>query len=53
MDIDNVLTLPHGTTVTDTQRVIDQTTSREYEVVSANTDDSYRTATRVYVKRLA
>lgn len=52
VDVDTVITVAHGQAVTETQQVIDQTTSREYQVISSNSDDSYRTATRVLAKRL-
>ncbi len=53
VDIDATITLPHGTSVAVTSRVIDGTTSAVYEVVHANPDQSWRTATRIYGKRVA
>lgn len=52
VEADTIITMPHGTTVTETQRIVDDATGRTYEVVLANPEDSYRTASRAFVKRL-
>jgi len=53
VDMDAVITLPHGTTAAVTSRVIDDTTSDRYEVAHANPSQSWKTAVRVYGKRIA
>lgn len=52
VDADAEIVLSSETTVTETQRIEDQATGRTYEVVAVNTDQSYRTVTRVLAKRL-
>src|SRR5688572_19110208 len=42
VEADTIITLPHGTTVTETQQIEDQATGRTYNVVIANPEDSYR-----------
>lgn len=53
LEMDTVITLPHGTTAAVTSDVLDATTGERYQVVSANPQQSWRTATRVYARRLA
>ena len=52
IEADAEIVLSHETTVTETQQIIDVVTGRSYEVVAVNTDQSYRTATRVLAKRI-
>lgn len=53
LEMDAVITLPHGTTAPVTAIVIDDTSGEQYQVVHANAGQSYRTATRVYGKRIS
>ena len=52
IEADAEIVLSHETAVTETQRIIDAATGRSYEVVAVNTDQSYRTVTRVFAKRI-
>jgi SPP1 family predicted phage head-tail adaptor len=52
LEADTTITVPHGTTVTETQRIEDQATGRTYEIALTNPEDSYRTATRCFCKRI-
>ena len=52
VEADTTITLPYGTTVTETQQIEDQATGRIYNVVLTNPEDSYRTATRAFAKRI-
>lgn len=53
IEMDAVITLPYGTTAPVTADVLDATTGERYQIVHANAGQSYRTATRVYGRRLA
>ena len=53
LEMDTVITLPHGTAAATTAEVLDDATGERYQIVHANPAQSYRTATRVYGRRLA
>jgi SPP1 family predicted phage head-tail adaptor len=50
-DITATITFPHGTAVATTQQIV--VGGNTYEVVDVNDDSSYKTATRVGVRRLS
>lgn len=52
IEADAEIVLSSETTVTETDQIIDAATGRSYEVVAVNTDQSYRTVTRVLAKRI-
>lgn len=53
IEADAVITLPHGATAAVTSEVSDDATGERYQVVYANPAQSWRTATRVFGRRLA
>ena len=53
LEMDTVITVTHGTSVAVTSEIVDSDTSERYQVVHANPSQSWRTATRLFARRLA